>query len=55
MFLKKTLKLVCVLLFCIAQTGCALIQVPLDILGSVVSTAVSVGVAAAPYAAPYFM
>ncbi len=55
MFLKKILKLVCVLLFCIAQSGCSLLTVPLDLLGSIVSTAVSVGVAAAPYAAPFFM
>ena len=48
-------KLVCLLLLCMAQTGCSLLTVPLDLLGSVVSTAVSVGVAAAPYAAPYFM
>jgi hypothetical protein len=54
-FLKKTLMLVCVLLLCIAQIGCALIQVPLDLLGSVVSSAVSIGIAAAPYAAPFFM
>ena len=38
-----------------AQIGCALIQVPVDLISSAVSTAVSVGAAAAPYAAPYFL
>jgi len=55
MFLKKISRLICLLLFCMAQTGCSLLTVPLDLLGSVVSTAVSVGIAAAPYAAPFFM
>jgi len=61
-FSKKILKLVCLLLFCIAQTGCALLQIPVDLLGSVVSSAVGIGtqaaqlgIAAAPYAAPFFM
>ena len=50
------------MLLCVAQTGCALIQIPFDLLGSVVSSAVGIGtqaaqlgIAAAPYAAPYFM
>jgi len=54
-FLKKSLNLLFLLLLCITQTGCALIQVPLDILGSVVSTAVSVGLAYGPSVAPFFM
>jgi len=55
MVTKKILKLFCLLLLCIAQTGCALLQIPIDLLGSAVGSAVSVGVAAAPYAAPFFM
>ena len=47
--------LVCWLLLCITQTGCALLTVPFDLLSAVVGTAVSAGVAAAPYAAPYFL
>ena len=54
-FLKKTLMLVGLLFLCIAQTGCGLLEIPIDLLSSVVSTAVSAGVAAAPYAAPFFM
>jgi hypothetical protein len=61
-FSKKIFKLVCLLLLCIAQSGCALLQMPFDLLGSVVgaavgvgSSAVQLGVAAAPYAAPFFM
>ena len=54
-FSKKILKLACLLLLCMAQTGCAVLQIPFDLFGSVVSTAVSAGVAAAPYAAPFFM
>jgi hypothetical protein len=61
-FSKKIFKLVCLLLLCMAQTGCAILQIPFDLLGSVVGTAVGVGssavqlgIAAAPYAAPFFM
>jgi hypothetical protein len=57
-FFKKPLNLFCLLLFCITQTGCGLLEIPIDLLGAVgsaVGTAVSVGVAAAPYAAPFFM
>ena len=54
-FLKKPLNLVCLLLLCITQTSCGLLEIPIDLLGSVVGTAVSAGVAAAPYAAPFFM
>ena len=54
-FSKKILMLVCWLLLCITQSGCALLQVPFDLLSSVVGTAVGAGVAAAPYAAPFFM
>jgi len=49
------LNLLFLVMVCITQTGCGLLELPLDLLGSAVSTAVSVGVAAAPYAAPYFM
>ena len=61
-FSKKILKSVCLLLLCMTQTGCAILQIPFDLLGSVVSSAVGIGtqaaqlgIAAAPYAAPYFM
>jgi len=54
-FSKKIFKIACLILLCIAQTGCALIQVPIDLLGTVVSSAVQIGIAAAPYAAPYFL
>jgi len=54
-FSRKILKILCLLLLCIVQTGCALLQVPIDLLGSVVSSAVQIGIAAAPYAAPYFL
>jgi hypothetical protein len=52
---KRFFKILCLLLLCMAQMGCALFQVPLDLLTSAVSTAVSAGIAAAPYAAPFFM
>ena len=54
-FSKTVFKIVCLLLLCIAQTGCSLLTVPFDLLASVVGTAVSAGIAAAPYAAPYFL
>ena len=61
-FSKKILKLACLLLLCMAQTGCAMLQIPFDLFGSVVgaavgvgSSAVQLGIAAAPYAAPFFM
>jgi hypothetical protein len=61
-FSKKILKLVCLLLLCMAHAGCAMLQIPFDLLGAVVGTAVGVGssavqlgIAAAPYAAPFFM
>jgi hypothetical protein len=54
-FLNRTLMLFCLMLLCIIQTGCGLLEIPIDLLGSVVSTAVSPGVAAAPYAAPFFL
>jgi len=45
-----------------AQTGCALLSLPFDLLGAAVGSAVGIGaqaaqlgVAAAPYAAPFFM
>jgi hypothetical protein len=54
-FLRTFLKLLCLFLLCVTQTGCGLLELPFDLLGSAVSTAVSAGVAAAPYAAPFFM
>ena len=54
-FSNKILKLFCLLLLCVAQTGCSLLAIPFSLLGAAVGTAVSAGVAAAPYAAPYFM
>ncbi len=54
-FLKKSLGLFCLLLLCVAQAGCALLQIPFDILGTVVSTAVSAGLAYGPSVAPFFM
>jgi hypothetical protein len=54
-FFKKSLSLFCLLLLCITQAGCSLLQIPFDILGTVVSTAVSAGLAYGPSAAPFFM
>jgi len=54
-FFKRPFNLFCLLLLCITQAGCGLLEIPIDLLGSAVSTAVSAGVAAAPYAAPFFM
>ncbi len=56
-FLKKALMLACLLL-CTIQSGCALIQLPFQALGtavSVVGQAAQVGIAAAPYVAPFFL
>ena len=54
-FLNVTLKMICLLLFCLAQMGCALLQLPFDLLSSAVGTAVSAGIAAAPYVASAYM
>ena len=61
-FSKKCLMLACVLLLCITQTGCAMLEMPFDLLSSAVGSAVGIGVqatqvgiAAAPYAAPFFI
>ena len=54
-FLNVSLKIVCLLLLCFAQMGCALLQIPFDLLSSAVGTAVSAGVAAAPYVASAYM
>ena len=61
-FSNKILISVCLLLLCLTQSGCDLLMIPLELLGSVVSTAVGigsqaaqVGIAAAPYAAPFFL
>lgn len=57
-FSKKILMLVFSLLLCITQSGCALLQLPFSALDSIVGMAGSVtqlGIAAAPYAAPFFM
>jgi len=52
---KKSLSLICLLLFCITQAGCGLLEIPFDILGTAVSTAVSAGLAYGPSVAPFFM
>ena len=54
-FFKKFLSLFCLILLCITQAGCGLLEIPLDLLGSAVSTAVSAGVAYGPSIAPFFM
>jgi len=46
------------LLLCLTQSGCALLQLPFSAIDSIVGMAGSVtqlGIAAAPYAAPFFM
>jgi hypothetical protein len=50
------------LFFCITQSGCALIQLPFQALGTAVGVAGGIagqaaqtGIAAAPYAAPFFL
>ena len=60
--LKKILLLVCLIVVCVSQSGCALIELPYDLLSAAVGSAVGVGVqaaqvgvAAAPYAAPFFI
>ena len=52
---KKSLSFFCLLLLCITQAGCGLLEIPFDILGTAVSTAVSVGLAYGPSVAPFFM
>ena len=50
--------LLCLLLLCTTQTGCELLQIPFDILGSAIGLAgqvAQIGIAAAPYAAPFFL
>ncbi len=54
-FIKEYLSLFFLLLFCISQAGCGLLEIPFDVLGTVVSTAVSAGLAYGPSAAPFFM
>lgn len=57
-FLKKTLILGCLLLLCVTLTGCDLLALPFEFLGSalgLVGQAAQIGVAAAPYAAPFFL
>ncbi len=48
-------------LLCITQSGCAILQFPFDLLSTAVGSAVGigaqvaqVGIAAAPYAGPFF-
>ena len=53
--IKRFLSLFCLLLICITQTGCGLLEIPFDILGTAVSTAVSAGLAYGPSVAPFFM
>ena len=59
---KRLLILVCLLLLCVTQMGCAIFELPYDLLSAAVGSAVGVGVgaaqlgvAAAPYAAPFFL
>ena len=55
---KKTLLLGCLLLVCLTQTGCELLQIPFELLGSALGLAgqaAQIGIAAAPYAAPFFL
>ena len=59
---RRIFNIICLLLLCIAQTGCSLLAMPFDLLGAAVGSAVGIGaqaaqlgVAAAPYAAPFFM
>ena len=50
--------LVCLLFLCVTQSGCALLQLPFQALGAaagVAGQAAQVGLAAAPYAAPFFL
>ena len=46
------------LLLSVTQTGCQLLQLPFDLLGSAIGLAgqaAQMGAAAAPYAAPFFL
>ncbi|MBF0489424.1 MAG: hypothetical protein HQL15_02235 [Candidatus Omnitrophica bacterium] len=55
---RKLLILVCLLMLCTTQSGCALLQLPFQALGTAVGLAgqaAQVGIAAAPYAAPFFL
>lgn len=55
---KKFLLVGCLLLLCTTQSGCALLQLPFQVLGTaanVAGQAAQVGVAAAPYAAPFLL
>ena len=57
-FLKFSFMSVCLLLLCITQSGCSLLQLPFQALGvvaGVAKQAAQVGIAAAPYAAPFFL
>ena len=54
-FFNKTLSFLCLLLLCMTQAGCGLIELPFDLIGSAVSTAVSAGLAYGPTVAPFFM
>jgi len=54
----KNLMLGCFLLLCITLIGCDLLALPFSILGSALGLAgqaAQIGVAAAPYAAPFFL
>ena len=59
---KKIIQLACLLLLCLSQISCALLALPFNLLGAAVGSAVGIGsqaaqlgIAAAPYAAPFFM
>ena len=58
MILKKFLILGCLILICTTQSGCALFQIPFQALGAAIGVAgqaAQLGIAAAPYAAPFFL
>ncbi len=62
MKLPKRSLIVSLLLVCVTQSGCALLQLPFQALGAAVGVvggvagqAVQTGVAAAPYVAPFFL
>lgn len=57
-FSNRIFFLACLMLICVIHSGCALIQLPFQALGMAVGAAgkaAQVGIAAAPYAAPFFL
>jgi hypothetical protein len=58
MTFKKSFMIACLVLLCLSQSGCALLTMPFQALGAAVGVAgkaAQVGLAAAPYAAPFFL